>query len=133
MRAMFGKKPVVAAALVVGMWMTATACGPARAADVPVVLISRFFVNPGQEAAFEDRVRKAVAFVRKAEPDVIYRLQRSTSNPLQYVFYEVYPSKAAFDRHVKETMPAFGKIAGPRPDGMLARPPENEYFQPMEP
>ena len=132
MQAMMGKGLILAAASAVGMWVV-TAPGLARAADEPVVLISRFFVNSGQEATFEDRVRKAVVFVRKAEPDIIYRLQKSTTNPQQYVFYEVYPSKVAFDRHMKETLPAFGKIVGPRPDGMLSRAPENEYFQPMEP
>ena len=132
MRAMIEKGLTMAAAAAVGIWAV-TAPVPARAADEPVVVISRFFVNPGQEATFEDRVRKAVVFVRKAEPDIIYRLQKSTTNPHQYVFYEVYPSKVAFDRHMKETLPAFGKTVGPRPDGMLARAPENEYFQAMEP
>ena len=80
-----------------------------HAADEAVVLIARFFVNPGQEAAFEERTLKAVEFVRKAEPDTIYRLQRPTTNPSQYAFYEVYLSQAAFDRHVKETLPALAK------------------------
>jgi len=102
-----------------------------HAADEPVVVIARLFVNPGQEAAFEERTLKAVEFVRKAEPDIIYRLQRSTTNPSQYVFYEVYPSQAAFDRHVKETLPAFAKEVGPRPEGMLARPPEVEKLVPL--
>ena len=102
-----------------------------HAADEPVVLIARFLVTPGQEAVFEERNLKVVELVRKAEPDVIYRLQRSTTNPSQYVFYEVYPSQAAFDRHVKETLPAFAKEAGPRPEGMLARPPEVEKFVPL--
>ena len=102
-----------------------------HAADEPVVVIARFFVTPGQEAAFEQRALKAVEFVRKAEPDIIYRLQRSTTNPSQFVFYEVYPSQAAFDRHVKETLPAFAKEVGPRPEGMLARPPEVEKLVPV--
>jgi quinol monooxygenase YgiN len=102
-----------------------------HAADEPVVVIARFFVNPGQEAVFEERNLKVVEFVRKAEPDVIYRLQRSTTNPSQYVFYEVYPSQAAFDRHVKDTIPAVAKEVGPRPEGMLARPPETEKLVPL--
>jgi quinol monooxygenase YgiN len=89
------------------------------------------FVNPGQEAVFEERTRKAVEFVRKAEPDTIYRLQRSTTNPSQYAFYEVYLSQAAFDRHVKETLPALAKEVGPRPEGMLARPPDIEKLVPL--
>jgi quinol monooxygenase YgiN len=102
-----------------------------HAADEAVVLIARFFCEPGARGAFEERTLKAVEFVRKAEPDTIYRLQRSTTNPSQYVFYEVYPSQTAFDRHVKETLPAFAKEVGPRPEGMLARPPEIEKLVPL--
>ena len=96
--------------------------GTVRAADEPVVVIARFFVKPGKETVFEERTLKVVELVRKAEPDIVYRLQRLTTNPLQYVFYEVYPSQAAFDRHVKETLPAFAKEVGPRLEGMLTRP-----------
>ena len=94
--------------LLVG-WLFSIGVTTVHAADEPVVLIARFFVTPGQEEAFEERTFKAVEFVRKAEPDIIYRLQRSTKDPTQYVFYEVYPSQVAFDRHVKETLPAFAK------------------------
>ena len=31
-----------------------------------------------------------------------------------------------------ETLPAFTKLVGPRPEGMLARPPENERLMPTE-
>jgi quinol monooxygenase YgiN len=117
--------------MVIGLCAALVPSPAALAADEPVVLISRFFVNPGQEAVFEQRTLKAVEFVRKAEPEVIYRLQRSITNPLQYVFYEVYPSQAALDRHMKETLPAFAKEVGPRPEGMLARPPENEKLVPL--
>jgi quinol monooxygenase YgiN len=119
--------------IAIGLCTTTVLSTAARAADEPVVLIGRFNINPGQEAVFEERNRKVVEFVRKAEPDIIYRLQRSTTNPSQYVYYEVYPSQAAFDRHVKETLPAFAKQFGPRPEGMLARPPEIEKLVPLEP
>jgi quinol monooxygenase YgiN len=78
-----------------------------------------------QEAVFEERNLKVVEFVRKAEPDVIYRLQRSTTNPSQYVFYEVYPSQAAFDRHVKETLPAFVKGSRATAGGNARSPTRN--------
>src|SRR5262249_52047232 len=91
-----------------------------HAADEPVVVIARFLWSPAEAPRFEERNRKIVEFLLTAAPDIIYRLQRSTTNPSQFVFYEVYPSQAAFDRHVKETLPAFAKEVGPRPEGMLA-------------
>lgn len=104
----------------------------ALAADEPVILISRFSAAPGQEGALEDRLRKAVEFVRKAEPATIYRVQRSKKDPSQFVFYEVYPSQAALDHHAKVVLPAFNKEVGARPEGMLARPPESELFRPLD-
>lgn len=117
--------------MVIGLCTATVPSTAVHAADEPVVLISRFYVNPGQESVFEERTLKAVEFVRKAEPDVIYRLQRSLTNPSQYVFYEVYPSQAALDRHSKETLPAFAREVGARPEGMLARPQENEKLVPL--
>jgi quinol monooxygenase YgiN len=104
-----------------------------HAAEEPVVVISRFFVTPGKEAIFEERNRKIVERVRKTEPDIIYRLQRSKTNPSQYVYYEVYPSEAALERHSKLTLPAIFKEIGPPPEGLLARPRENESLQVLEP
>jgi quinol monooxygenase YgiN len=98
-----------------------------HAADEPVVFITRFFVNPGQEAIFLERNTKIIESIRKAEPAYFNRLQRSATNPSQYVIYEVYPSEAAADRLIKE---AFAKL-GPRPEGMLSRPPESEKLVPL--
>ena len=106
---------------------------PLHAADEPVVVISRFFVTPGKEAIFEERNRKIVEYVRKAEPDVVYRLQRSKKDPSQYVYDEVHPSPAALERHSKQALPAALKEIGPPPEGLLARPRENETLQVLEP
>jgi quinol monooxygenase YgiN len=112
--------------MAIGLCTATVASTAVHAADEPVVLIFRAYVNPGQEAVFEERNLKLVEFVRKAEPDVIFRLHRSITNPSQYVVYEVFPSHAAFDRHLRITFPAFDKEVGPQPEGMLARPPEYE-------
>jgi len=115
--------------MAIGLCTATVASTAVHAADV--VLISRAYVNPGQEAVFEERNLKLVEFVRKTEPDVIFRLHRSITNPSQYVVYEVFPSHAAFDRHLRITFPAFDKEVGPQPEGMLARPPEYEKVVPL--
>ena len=122
----------IVTAVAAGLIAVSALFTPAQAADGPVVLIARFYVAPGQESAFEERSKKGIEFVRKAEPDIIvYRLDRSTKDPSQYVFFEVYPSQAALDRHAKETLPAFAKLVGPRPEGLFTKPPEIEKLAPV--
>lgn len=104
----------------------------ARAADETVALITRVYIAPGQEAAYEERARRLVEYVRKAEPGVIYRHQRSKKDPSIYVYYEVFPSPAALENHAKVVLPTFNKEFGARPEGMFSRPPELEWFQPIE-
>jgi quinol monooxygenase YgiN len=48
--------------------------------------------------------------------------------PTVFLYYEVYPSQAAFDQHRPETIPAFRKEAGPPPEGIFSRPPQIEFF-----
>ena len=76
-------------------------------ADDSVMVIARLYATAGREAELEARLLKSVEFVRKAEPDITYRAYRSKKDPSMFVYYEVYPSQTAFDRHAKETMPAF--------------------------
>jgi quinol monooxygenase YgiN len=116
---------IVAAALMSGG-------STAHAADEPIVVTARFYITPGQEAAYEEFGKKVVEYVRRAEPDIIYRLQRSIKDPSVFVFYKVYQSEAAFDNHVKVVLPALTKEIGPCPEGILARAPEVEKFRPEE-
>jgi quinol monooxygenase YgiN len=127
---MIKTKPLLIGLLLAGA-IFSSGFNTVRAADEPVVVIARFFVNAGKETVFETHTLKIVELVRKAEPDIVYRLQRSTNNPSQYVFYEVFPSQAAFDHHVFETLPAVAIAVGPEPAGMLARPPEVEKLVPQ--
>ena len=76
-------------------------------ADDSVMVIARLYATAGREAELEARILKSVEFVRKAEPDITYRAYRSQKDPSMFVYFEVYPSQTAFDRHAKETMPAF--------------------------
>ena len=101
----------------------------AYAADEAVTIIARFYATPGREGELETRILKSVDFVRKAEPNITYRAYRSKKDPSVYLYYEVYPSQAAFDKHAKETIPAFRKEFGPPAEGLFARPPEVEFFR----
>ena len=93
-----------------------------------VVIVGRFYPAPGREAELEARLLRSVTYVKQAEPDITYRLHRSAKEPTVFLYYEVYPSQAAFDRHRTETIAAFRKEAGPPPEGIFSRPPEVEAF-----
>ena len=101
----------------------------ACAADESVALIARFYAAPGREAEVEARFLKVVAFVRKAEPNITYKLYRSKTDPSVFMFYEVYPSQAARDEHQNVHIPAFQKEFGAVPEGFYARPAEREFFR----
>ena len=101
----------------------------ARAAEEKITLISRFVAAPGREADVEARFAKLVPYIRKAEPNVTYRLYRSEKEPSVYIFYEVFPSKAARDEHVNVHVPAFQKEFGSTTEGLFARPPEREFLR----
>ncbi len=45
-----------------------------------------------------------------------------------FLWYEVYPSQAAYDNHLKVVMANFRKEFGPTPDGIIAKPSEFEIF-----
>jgi len=100
---------------------------PTRA-DEQVVVVARFYPAPGREAELETRLLQSVKFVKQAEPRTIYRLHRSTKEPGVFLYYEVYPSQAAFDQHV-QTIAAFRKEVGPPPEGILSRQPEIEFYR----
>ena len=113
----------------------AVLCGTtpfARAADEPVMLISRLYATPGREAELEGRILKSVEFVRKMEPTTIIRAYRSSRDPSVFGFYEIFSSQAAHDQHNGVTNPARVKAMGPSPEGLLARPPELEAFRPLD-
>lgn len=97
-------------------------------ADDSVIVISRQYAAPGREAELQERFLKVIAYVRKVEPGHTYRLYRSKKDPTVFVFYEVYPSQAAFEHHAKVTFPAMRKELGPPAEGIFARPAENETF-----
>ena len=116
----------MAAAIIISTSWTAS---QAQAAEGDFVVIGHFYPVAGSEPEFESFFRKASAYVHKAEPEVVYRLHRTTKEPVVFVWYESYPSKEAFDNHRKNTLPAFEKEAGSFPKEKLAKPPEIEILQ----
>jgi quinol monooxygenase YgiN len=94
-----------------------------------VVIVGRFYPAPGREAELEARLMGSVSFVKKAEPNITYRLHRSSKEPTVFLYYEIYPSQAAFDRHRTETIVMWRKEAGPPPEGIFSRPPEVEVYK----
>ena len=102
--------------------------GEMARAEEQIVIVGRFYPAPGREAELETRLLRSVKFVKQVEPNVTYRLHRSAKEPTVFLYYEVYPSQAAFDRHRTETITAFRKDAGQPPEGIFSRPPEVETY-----
>jgi quinol monooxygenase YgiN len=100
---------------------------PAFAGDAVVVTV-RVFPTPGREDELQAEYLKRIEYLRKAEPMVTFRVHRSTKSPVTFLWYEVYPSKEAYDNHLKVVMPAFRKEVGPTPEGAIARPSESETY-----
>src|SRR5580704_1327418 len=108
-----------AIAIIVASALWLAAVGAGHAAEEQVILTSRFYPTAGREAELEARLLRIVELVKKAEPDYTYRLHRSVKDPVVFMFYEIYPSQAAFDRHRTETFPAARQVVGPAPEGIL--------------
>jgi len=58
----------------------------ASAAEDSIAVTARFYATPGREAEVEVRLLQVLAFVRKAEPNITYRLQRSQKDPTNSVY-----------------------------------------------
>jgi len=97
-------------------------------ADEQVVVVARFYPAAGREDELEARLMRSIKYVKQVEPNITYRLHRSAKEPRVFLYYEVYPSQSAFDRHRTETIAAFWKEAGGPPAGIYDRPPEIETY-----
>jgi quinol monooxygenase YgiN len=116
------KSLVVAAALAT----VATTSVAQQAA--PVVVLVRVFATPGRADELQALYLKRLQYLRNAEPDATFRLHRSAKEPNTFLWYEVYPSQAAYENHVKVVMEKFKQESGPTPAGVIARPSESETF-----
>jgi len=84
-----------------------------------MTVIARLKVKSGSEANFEQEAKKMVAYVTANEPGTLtYTLNRSTSDPTTFVFYEIYSDQAAFAAHGgSEPMQKFFGAVGTLLDG----------------
>jgi quinol monooxygenase YgiN len=94
----------------------------------PIVVLVKVFPAAGREDELQTLYLKRLEFLRKAEPDATFRLHRSVKEPNTFLWYEVYPSQASYDNHLKVVMVNFRKESGPTPDGIIAKPSESETF-----
>ena len=68
-----------------------------------MTVIAKLKVKPGREASFEQAAQKMIAHVKAHEPGTVtYLLNRATADPTEFVFYEIYRSKAAHDFHLQQ-------------------------------
>jgi quinol monooxygenase YgiN len=103
--------------------------GQVKFADDQFVVTSKLYPAVGREDELEARLIRMAQLVKKLEPEFTFRLQRSASEPVVFVLYQIYPSQAAFDKHRAETMQTVRKELGPAPEGIMARLSEIEYFR----
>jgi len=84
-----------------------------------MTVIATLKVKSGSEAMFRQAADKMLAYVKANEPGTLtYLLNRSTSDPTQFVFYEVYADEAAFAAHGgSEPMQQFFGAVGTLLDG----------------
>jgi quinol monooxygenase YgiN len=109
--------------------LASTSVSNAQTADGSIVMVRKNFPTPGREDELQSRLLRLVDFLRKAEPNAVFRLHRTTKEPVVFLWYEVFGSQAALDNHLKVVIPAFQKEFGPTPEGILARPSESETFR----
>ncbi len=87
-----------------------------------MTVIATLKVKSGSEAAFRQAAEKMLAYVKANEPGTLaYLLNRSTSDPTKFVFYEVYQDQAAFAAHggsdaMQEFFGAVGALLDGRPE-----------------
>lgn len=66
-------------------------------------LVVKFTVKPGHEEAFDELVRETLPGIQDREPGtLIYTCHRVRDAPSQWLFYELYRDREAFDTHEQE-------------------------------
>lgn len=99
--------------------------------EAPIVLVATFEIAPGREQEFKDRALAFAEMAEAAEPGVVYRLHESKDRPGSFLFYEIFPSKAALERVQNDVTPAHRAKYGPTPAGLFVRPPEEQSWTPL--
>ena len=101
-------------------------------ASSPLIVLVKVFPSQGRESELQALYVKRLEYLRRAEPEVTFKLHRSAKEPTVFLWYEVYPSQAAYDNHLKVVMANFRKEFGPTPEGILAKPSESEIYSAVE-
>jgi quinol monooxygenase YgiN len=87
-----------------------------------MTVIATLKVKSGNEATFQQAAEKMIAHVKAHEPGTLtYVLNRSTSDPTEFVFYEIYADAAAFAAHggsepMQQFFGAVGSLLAGRPE-----------------
>jgi quinol monooxygenase YgiN len=92
-----------------------------------MTVVATLKVKAGNEATFQQAAEKMIAHVKANEPGTLtYILNRSTSDPTEFLFYEVYADQGAFAAHGgSEPMQQFFGAVGT----LLAGRPEIKMFE----
>ena len=98
----------------------------------PIVVLVKVFPTQGRENELQALYIKRLEYLRKSEPDVSFKLHKGKKEPSVFLWYEVYPSQAAYDNHLKVVMANYRKEFGPTPEGILAKPSESETYSIVE-
>ena len=93
---------------------------------VPAVVLVRVFATHGRADELQELYVKRLEYFRKAEPEATFHLHRSMKDPDTFIWYEVYPSQAVYENHVKVVNQKFKEETGPTPAGILAKPSESD-------
>jgi quinol monooxygenase YgiN len=64
-----------------------------------LIVIARIKAKPGQEKRTLAELEKLVAPTNEEDGCIKYELHTSTTNPGEFMFYEIWTSKAALDLH----------------------------------
>jgi len=86
-----------------------------------MIVVATLKIKSGSEATFEKAAREMIDYVKQNEPDTLtYVLHRSTSDPTEFLFYEVYRDQAAMAAHssseaMQKLFAALGGVVDGRP------------------
>ena len=98
----------------------------------PLAVFVKVYPSAGREGDLQALYVKRLEYLRHAEPEVSFKLHRSAKEPTVFLWYEIYPSQAAYEKHLKVVMPNYRKEFGPTPEGILAKPSESEVYAVVE-
>ncbi len=75
-----------------------------------MIVIARVKIQSGKEAEFEKVVTDVLTKVEKEEGTLRYSLNKSTTDPSEYVFYEKYADQDSMNFHM--STPYFKEMSG---------------------